>query len=160
MRFAATFLFTILTFVSCDSRGTTASQVRFALACARGDTNVVKDLLATGQININAVNGKIGPCLVSSAYGGHREIIEILLDKGADINVRDEKGGTPLVNAVVGNQTEVVKLLLERGADPNIVVPNENGEMTDINAVKIARIKGHAEIIKLLENAIGHRENK
>lgn len=56
-----------------------------------------------------------------------------------------------MVNAVVGNKPDTVALLLKQGADANIIVPDETGKLTDITALKIARIKGNPKIINLLE---------
>ena len=153
MRIATTLVFIFATFSSfCGQREVLSPQARFALACVQGDSALVKELMANGPLYIDAVNGKIGPCLSSASYGGHKEIVELMLEKGANINIRDEKGTTPLINAVVGNKPEIVKLLLDHGADANIIIPNEKGEITDITALKIARVKGYSEIIKLLEN--------
>ena len=110
-------------------------------------------MFESGGIEINAINGKIGPALVSTSYGGHKEIVQFLLDNGADINIRDEKGTTPLMNAVIGERIEVVKLLLERGANPNLTVINEKGENSDISAMTFAKLKQNKEIMDVIERS-------
>lgn len=117
----------------------------------KGDTVLVKQLVENDDIDINAVNGKIGPALVSASYGGHKEIVRFLLDKGADINIRDEKGTTPLMNAVIGEKPEIVRILLERGANPNIEVVNEKGEKTNITVITFAKMKQNKEITDMIE---------
>ena len=153
------FLFIIGICCSC-SVNKSANQIKFALACVKGDLTEVEKLVKTGNIEINAVNGTIGPCLVSASYVGNKELTEFLINHGADVNVRDEKGGTAVVNAVIGNKPEVVKLLLYRGADANLIVPDENGRLTDITALRIAKIKGNLEIIKLLEDTKSLQEQR
>ena len=148
-------LFVLICF-SCVS-SESSKQTEFALASARGDYASVKQLFESGNIKIDAINGKIGPALVSASYGGHKEIVQFLLDNGANINIRDEKGTTPLMNAVIGEKTEIVKILLERGADPNLYVVNEKGEKTEVTAMTFAKMKEKKEIIDLLEQRLQQR---
>lgn len=136
----------------CFSTKVANDQVEFALACVAGDFTKVEQSVDLKLVDIDAQNGRIGPCLVSAAYSGHREIIVLLLSRGANIDVRDQNGATALVNAVVGNQYEIVELLIQQGANPHIIVPDESGDLTDITALKIARVKANKEIISLLEN--------
>jgi len=145
------FLFTIVITLSCSKIDT--DQIRFAMAAARGDINLVKEFLADKSVNINSQNGEIGPALVTASYGGYKEIVILLLDNGADINIRDKRGTTPLMNAVINQKVEIVRLLLEKGADPNLVSLDENGKNTSITALTFAKMKQNKEIISLLEES-------
>jgi ankyrin repeat protein len=51
--------------------------------------------------------------------GGHREIIQLLLDKGADVNAQGGEYGNALQAASWGGHQEAVRLLLDNGADVN-----------------------------------------
>ena len=57
---------------------------------------------------------------MKAATGGHRNIVELLLDKGADIESMDYLftgvGSTTLFEAVRMGHKDVVELLLQRGA--------------------------------------------
>ena len=53
-----------------------------------------------------------------AAHGGHRELLEFLLDNGADPNAADA-GFAALHDAVMRNDTRMVAALLAHGADPN-----------------------------------------
>ena len=48
-----------------------------------------------------------------------KDVVQLLLDRGADPNQADEGGETPLHYAARWGHKDVVQLLLERGADPN-----------------------------------------
>ncbi len=53
-----------------------------------------------------------------AAYFGKREVIELLVARGADLRAGGRLG-TPLHTAVFGNQIETVRWLASRGIDPN-----------------------------------------
>jgi ankyrin repeat protein len=49
----------------------------------------------------------------------HREIVAILIAKGADVNVKDDDGSTPLHKAAGLGRKEIVELLIAEDADLN-----------------------------------------
>jgi cytohesin len=54
----------------------------------------------------------------NAVYQGDKEIVELLLAKGADVNHKDGAfGNSLLATAVHGNQPDVLQLLLAKGAD-------------------------------------------
>jgi ankyrin repeat protein len=56
--------------------------------------------------------------LPKAAVYGHREVVKLLLEKGADLEAKDPKSGrTPLSWAASNGHEAVVKLLLEKGAE-------------------------------------------
>ena len=55
---------------------------------------------------------------VLAAHGGHRDLLEFLLENGADPNAADA-GFAPLHDAVMRNDSRMVAALLAHGADPN-----------------------------------------
>lgn len=128
------------------------NQAEFALACVAGDLKKVERFVDSKLVDIDAQNGRIGPCLVSAAYSGHREIVMFLLSRGANVDVRDQNGATALVNAVVGDQYQIVEILIQNGANPHIILPDESGNLTDVTALKIAHARGNKKIATLLEN--------
>ena len=58
----------------------------------------------------------IGTPLHFAAQGGHKEMVELLISKGADINLENNHGQTPLALAKQVRKSEIAKLLVERGA--------------------------------------------
>jgi 26S proteasome non-ATPase regulatory subunit 10 len=96
-------------------------------AAKDGDFATVKQLLEKDPKLLNAGNRLEQTPLLMAAYGGHKEIVWYLLDKGAKINQADSFGATPLHMAVLGGQKEMVELLISKGADVN--VKSHNGKI-------------------------------
>jgi ankyrin repeat protein len=94
------------------------------LACARGDIDTVRSLLAAdaGAVHFHA------PCktrpLSCAAQFGRRDIVELLLAAGADPNAQEADGlyTFPLVAAVKHNDLAMVEMLLAHGANPNAMI--------------------------------------
>lgn len=64
-------------------------------------------------------------CVISMGRD-KKDILELLLAKGANINTRDREGNTPLMHAMQNKKTGIVELLIRKGADPFIA--NKKGK--------------------------------
>jgi len=117
---------------------------QFRLAVASDDVETVRELLSHGTVDVNAVNkfGK-GPLMIA-VENGNREIVSLLLDKGADVSAKTSSDQTPLIFAAENEQFEFVTLLLERGA--NIHDRSRAG----LDALMIAAQCGTAEMVRSL----------
>ncbi|KAJ6788711.1 hypothetical protein PWT90_02433 [Aphanocladium album] len=79
--------------------------------------NLAKLLLKNGR-NPRADNGEYNQTpLIWATKGGHRSVIETLLQNGADIEARDSTGRTSLAWAAKNGNKAVIELLLVRGAN-------------------------------------------
>ena len=92
-------------------------------AAEKGQLQRVTDLLS-GGVDVNAKNSDGGTALMLAAYGGHPEVVRLLLEKGADVNVamdvRDRATALMVAASMIYNG-EVLKLLLENGSiDVNV----------------------------------------
>lgn len=107
------------------------------LACKKGDLKTATSILTKEKVDVNMqlVEGKPLPVgedadgsrfLHFAAYGGHAQVVELLLDHNADANACDNNGWSPLIPALVGGHVEVVDLLIAHGADVN-KVDNKQG---------------------------------
>ena len=54
-----------------------------------------------------------------AAWQGHKEIVELLIGKGADVNAKDYARWTPLHGAALSGHKEIAELLIANGADVN-----------------------------------------
>ncbi|MFQ5950886.1 MAG: ankyrin repeat domain-containing protein [Candidatus Geothermarchaeales archaeon] len=85
-----------------------------------------------------------------AAFSGHKEIVEILLSKGARVNppIRNEMSYTPLTGAVAHGHRGITEILLAKGADVNhryshgLTPLGEAAHIGDSEIVKVLLING------------------
>ena len=113
-------------------------------AAKDGNIEVVKQHLAAGaDVELKCVN--CGDTILGHAVsGGHIEIVELLVSKGADLNAKDMIGMTPLHYVASGGHKEIVELLIANGADVN--AKDEYG----LTPLHNAADKGRKEVADLL----------
>ena len=91
-----------------------------------GDKNGVKRLLLIGLLDVNHVQidfykpQNALTSLGAAASEGHKQVVQVLLEKGAHLNKAHKLALTPLQKTVSAGHEEVVQLLLDWGADPNV----------------------------------------
>ena len=88
-------------------------------AASEGNIQAVKQHLAAGtdfELRCTACGLTV---LGHAAWGGHKEIVELLIAEGADVNAKRNTGVTPLHHAAWNGHKEVAELLIANGADVN-----------------------------------------
>jgi ankyrin repeat protein len=90
---------------------------RILEAARSGALERVEALLEASPELVNVRDGEGGTPLHLAVQGGHAELAELLLDRGADISAADASGYTPLHHAAYAGDAALVGLLLARGAD-------------------------------------------
>ena len=100
------------------SRKGKAEEVRRLISSGFLDVNCL--LCLTKSRNESSMRGMRSTPLCLAAQGGHKEVVQILLDRGAEYNKTDTDGYTPLHIAVRFGHKDVLKMLLEKGADTKI----------------------------------------
>lgn len=89
-------------------------------AVEAGRVSAVKKFLDDG-VDVNIRNDAGNTPLISASFPSHarKDVIDLLLDRGADINAKSSFGLTALHEAASQGNKEVVSRLIERGADVN-----------------------------------------
>ena len=111
-------------------------------AANSGDIEAVKNFLAAGT-DVNAIDDDWTP-LVFAVDKGHKEIVEILIAKGADVDAKGQYDWNAFHGAALHGRTEIAGLLIAKGVDVN--AKNEEG----YTPLFYAAYKGHKEVAELL----------
>ena len=151
-----------------------------SLAAGIGNKTVVRALLESGKIEVESKD-KYGQTPLSwAAEKGHEAVVKLLVEMGkAEVESKDILGQTPLWWAATNEHEAVVKLLLETGKanvksrdisshtvlwwtvemgrESMVKLLLETGKvdaksMTYLNALSLAKKKGHKGIVTLLES--------
>lgn len=111
------------------------------------------ELLLNSGANVNAVShtGSGVTPLHDTAYNGHVDVAELLIDHNAKVDAKDRHNYTPLMFASANGKSEIVKLLLQHKAD--LYLQNNNGE----TALHCAADNGHLNVVSVL---LGAAEDK
>lgn len=126
------------------TRGLGLSDDVLASCVNDGDLEGVEDFLTIG-FSPDTRDSKGVPLVCSAIRAHQREIVAVLLDRGADVNAMSEdRGNTPLMEASVRGDTEVVEKLLDAGADVNLL--SKNGQ----TALMLAVGEGFADVVRHL----------
>ncbi len=123
------------------------ASLDFYDAAAAGQVERLRDLLASRPDLVNSYSGDGATPLGLAAFFGHKDVVELLLDRGAQINTLAKNPAfpfTPLHSAMSAGHKDIVTLLLERGADVNV---REGGGMTILHE---AAGLGNADYVRLL----------
>ena len=125
------------------------SQAEINNFCARVSLGeiaaVIKFLDKYGADFIDAKDVMSRTALIWAARDGHKDIVGLLLEKGANINHQDKYGITPLILAAWMGQEESVAFLLEKGALIDLK------DLEGMTALMYARDRRLPEIAELLE---------
>ena len=127
--------------VSPDSDG---KVERLLKAAEEGRLEEVEELLQSNA-NIDATEGKFQRTpLHFAARSGHRDIVDLLLEKNAQIEAKDRDQITPLHLAARSGHRDIVDLLLEKNAQI------EAKDRDQITPLHFAARSGHRDIVDLL----------
>jgi ankyrin repeat protein len=83
-------------------------------AIAKNNWQEVQKLLHLSYINVNERDRTLQTPLHAVSTMGHKNVAEVLLQKGADVNAIDTNNWAPIHCAASNGHLELVKLLLEQ----------------------------------------------
>ena len=113
-------------------------------AALDGNLETIQTLLAGDPALANAKDEQGLTPLLYAVLRGHRNVVELLLDKGADVNVQDNGGYSPVHFASIRGNKEMLQFLISKGAD----LDRKNG--MGATALHDMAIQGNKAIITLL----------
>jgi len=123
--------------------GTALAQDGLIAAAERGETLVVRRLLAEG-VGVNIRDGRGRTALLAATQRNHVDVARLLINEGADVNAKDFVQDTPFLVAGADGRAEILKLMLV--AEPDLKSVNRFGGTALIPACH----RGHVEAVKLL----------
>ncbi|KAL0929819.1 uncharacterized protein CTRU02_215249 [Colletotrichum truncatum] len=115
-------------------------------ACVAGLKEVTRSLVARGAAIHTQKNGYYGSPIQAAVVGGCKEIVELLLDKGARADMRGSDGKSSLHVASCGGHQRIVQILLDKGAEINRIC------LTSGTALRAASEQGHQGVVQILLN--------
>ncbi|MCK4816745.1 ankyrin repeat domain-containing protein, partial [bacterium] len=118
-------------------------------AAAVGDANMVRSLIEKGVGVDTREDSMFKTALHRAAISGYKDVVEILLAKGADIDARDSYAASALHYVAREGHNEIAELLIAKGADVN--AKDTRGR----TPIDLAMNQGRKEIAKLLLSKSG-----
>ncbi len=150
-------------------------------ASSLGDKESAQRILSKEPGTANSYSPDGFTPLGLASHFGRKEIVELLLVKGAEVNAvsKNPTGFTALTGALSGGHSDIVRILVAKGANVNhryeagfspLMVAAEGGDLETVKlllsygadataqskdgrtAMSIATEKGHAEVANLLKS--------
>ncbi|XP_048246405.1 ankyrin repeat domain-containing protein 50-like [Haliotis rufescens] len=85
------------------------------VACIGGHVEMVEHIMSQGIGDVNSQNQDGRTPLLLAAFGGHREVFDLLVRNGANASVVCNKGNTILHVACIGGHVEMVEHIMSQG---------------------------------------------
>ena len=102
------------------------------LAAYTGDLRGIKSLLEK-DAPVDSLEGLT--LLHAAAAGGHKDVVELLIAKGANVNAENNKGKTPVDFAQSRNRKAIVELLIARGANISLHAAVRFGDLAKVENI-------------------------
>jgi hypothetical protein len=135
--------------IGIESKGGSFEQTPLSHAAENGYEDIVKLLLATGQVDVNSKNCNGQTPLSWASGNGYEAIVKLLLETGnVDVDSKNNHSGTPLLLAAWSGHDAVVKLLLETGK-----VDLDSKDYNGQTPLSVALENGYEATIRLLLGA-------
>jgi ankyrin repeat protein len=150
LRLAAIVVFVLFPVVSLQASADRSAPSRYDVgklvkAAEKGELAEVQRLLDKG-VAVDSTNSAdpAYTALMHASAGGHVQVVDLLLRRGANVNVESKYGLTPLMRAAQRGHRDTVELLLERGAQINAA------SLDGDTALILAARAGRGDMVRLL----------
>ncbi|XP_048254579.1 serine/threonine-protein phosphatase 6 regulatory ankyrin repeat subunit B-like [Haliotis rufescens] len=117
----------------------------FHIATCIGHLGMVKHILSQNILDINSRTKCNRTPVMMAAKRGYRNVLAVLVSKGADVSLRDRRGNNILLYTCAGGQVEMVKYVLSL----NKVDINRRGQRGWTSVMVAARL-GNREMLDFL----------
>ncbi|XP_071099255.1 inversin-like [Haliotis cracherodii] len=115
------------------------------LACQKTTVEMMKYVLSQDMVGINDRGHYERTPVMRAAEKGYKEVVELLVHKGADVTLVDKDGNNILHLACQKTNVELVKYVLSQ----DMVNINDRGQYERTPVMKAAE-KGYKEVVELL----------
>ncbi len=115
-------------------------------AVREGDCAAIQQLLNREPSLINVKDSAGYTPLHWAAIDGRKDVITLLLARGADVNARNPQGATPLHMAAGSGRKEAAEVLLKNGAYMH------SRDVNDFTPMARAEAGGHKDVVELLHS--------
>ena len=121
----------------------------FLNACKNGQKGVAQTLLAKGDVNVNKRDPMGFTPLHYACQKGTRDIVSMLIDKGADACACSNDSVTPLHMCSRSGNKDVIRMLIEAGADLNAT--DRNGRTPLMAMASEGKVDAAKMLLAMLE---------
>ncbi len=90
---------------------------RLERLAAEGPAEALRELVASGQVNVNARNKWQNAAIHLAVIAQRSDLVQVLIDAGCDAGASGVHGQTPVVLACSKDNVELLRLLLGSGAE-------------------------------------------
>jgi ankyrin repeat protein len=131
------------------------------LGAASKGRHVISDILIRNGADMRVLNGSLNAGSLAAVFG-NLEVLNVLIENGmgADESTGDIENTflllenkRPIHYAAEYDRTEVVKYLLSKGANPTRRFGTMFEFLPSATAYRLAKMNGHEETVKVLEQA-------
>lgn len=121
-------------------------QMPLHLACARGHTAIVSDLLKLGSLDTETQDVDGNTPLALAVTHGRLDALKLLLELGASVQTRSSKNRDALDIALKGNHVDCMRALLAFGA--NLEAVDQIGLTALLSATRLSNTAAIAALIE------------